>query len=203
MIAAASMNQDLSPTGTMRRICQLICVGLACAAAQSLAQAPLASLDYHIGGTFLQVSPTVLSVPKGIPGSVLVTIVSGGSTNNSVSAQLATGAYVQAVIRGPGFPQPQRIVGPPNAPLSLPPVNLVGDYELDSIALIDSTTGQTRMEGTPSSVPVHVFDQLLISTVTSQPLTLDQIQQAGIDIDESNFRAVLFNVSFVLDGQTI
>jgi hypothetical protein len=52
-------------------------------------------------------------------------------------------------------------------------------------------------------VPVHVFDKLLISSVTSTPLTIDQIQQKGIAIDESNFRAVQFNVSFVLDGQTI
>jgi hypothetical protein len=183
--------------GLVQWICLLVGFG------RCLEAAPLASLDYHIGGTFLQVSPTVLSVPKGVPGSVLVSIVSGGSTNSAAGAQLATGAYVQAIIRGPGFPQPQRIVGAPNAPLLLPPINLVGGYELDSIALVDAVTGQTRLEGTPSSVPVNVFDQLLISSVTSQPLTIDQIQQAGIAIDESNFRAVQFNVEFVLDGQTI
>ncbi|MGH7869497.1 MAG: hypothetical protein ACREP9_18155, partial [Candidatus Dormibacteraceae bacterium] len=178
-------------------------LGLALSQGGQAATLPLASLDYHIGGTFLQVSPAVLSVPKGIAGSVLVEVTSAGQTNGPSVSQLTTGAYIQAVIRGPGFSSPQRLVGQPNAPLSLPPINLTGDYELDNIALVDAVTGQVRLEGSPSSVPVHVFDQVLISSVTSQPLTLDQIQQAGIAIDESSFRAVQFNVSFVLNGQTI
>ncbi len=78
----------------------------------------------------------------------------------------------------------------PNSPLLLPALPLVGDYELDDIALVDAATGKTRMEATPSTVPVHVFDQVLISSVTSQPLTLDQIQQKGIDIDADNLTPI-------------
>ncbi|MGO9201638.1 MAG: LamG-like jellyroll fold domain-containing protein [Limisphaerales bacterium] len=180
-----------------------LCLALACGLPAGRAQPPLASLDYHIGGTFMQVTPSTVSVPKGIAGSVLVSVFSGGSTNNATVAQLVSGAYVQAVIRGPGFPAPQVLVSKPNAPLLLPPINLSGSYELDSIALVDAVTGQVRLQGTPSSVPVNVFDQLLISSVTSTPMTLDQIQAAGISIDESSFSAVQFNVSFVLNGQTI
>ncbi len=178
-------------------------VWLAWALPAGLAQTPLTSMQYQISGTFLQVTPVVLSVPKGIAGSVLPQVEAAGSTNNAAVAQLAAGAYVQATLRGPAFPSPLRIVAAPNTPLLLPAINLVGDYELDNIALVDAATGATRMEASPATVPVHVFDQLLISSVTSQPLTIDQIQQKGIDIDSSNFRAVQFNVSFVLDGQTI
>ncbi|PYK96334.1 MAG: hypothetical protein DME19_20025, partial [Verrucomicrobia bacterium] len=52
-------------------------------------------------------------------------------------------------------------------------------------------------------VPVHVFDQVLVSTVTSRPLTLDEIKEKGIVIDENNFHAVEFEVGFVLEGKTI
>ncbi len=169
----------------------------------SATSAPIASLDYHIAGTFLQVNPITLSVPTGIAGSVLVSVVAGGSTNGSAVAQLTTGAYVQAVIRGPAFATPQTIVATPNSSLILPVINLAGQYELDNIELVDANTGQVRLDGAPSSVPVNVFSQLLISSVTSQPLSLDQIQQAGIDIDESSFQAVQFSVEFVVDGQTI
>ena len=124
-------------------------------------------------------------------------------TNSEASSQLAKGAYVQATLRGPGFDQPRRLVAAPNGPLLLPVLNLSGDYRLDDIALVDEQTGQVRLEGSPASVPVHVFEELLISTVTSRPLTLDEIREKGIVIDESNFRAVEFNVSFVLDGKTI
>ena len=84
-----------------------------------------------------------------------------------------------------------------------PPLNLVGDYQLDSIRLVDAVTGATRMEGSPNIVPVRVFDEVLVSRVTSRPLTYEEIQEKGIFIDESNFRVVEFEAAFVLDGQTI
>lgn len=164
---------------------------------------PLTTLEYRITGTSLQVTPAAVAVPKGVAGSVMVSIMAGGSTNSESSAQLAKGAYVQATLRGPGIDQPHRLVAAPNGPLMLPVLNLSGDYRLDEIALVDEQTGKVRLEGSPTSVPVHVFEELLISTVTSRPLTLDEIREKGIAIDETNFRAVEFNVSFVLDGKTI
>ncbi len=167
------------------------------------AGAPLVTLQYTVTGTGLQVTPASLSVPVGIPGSVLVSVLSGGSTNSAAAAQLSAGAYVQAVLRGPAFSHPRTIVGSPNAPLLLPTINLVGEYELDNIQLVDAVTGQTRLQGTPSTVPVQVFSQLLVSSVTSTPMTLDQIQAAGIDIDEQNFSAVQFSVTFALSSQNV
>ena len=164
---------------------------------------PLTTLEYRVTGTGLQVSPSAVAVPKGIAGSVLVSIIAGGSTNSSASLELASGAYVEATLRGPAFPEPRRLVGPPNVPLLFPPINLVGDYQLDNIRLVDGVTGETRMEGTPSTVPIRVFDEVLVSRVTSRPLTYEEIVEKGIYIDESNFRVVEFEAAFVLDGKTI
>lgn len=173
------------------------------AALASRAAEPLVTVEYRVTGTALQVTPPILSVPKGIPGSILVSVVSGGTTNSPASEQLSTGAYVEAVLRGPSFTEPRRLVGPANAPLLLPVINLTGDYQLDGIRLVDAATGATRLEGAPASVPVKVFDEVLVSRVTSRPLTLEEIQEKGIYIDEENFRAVEFEVAFVLDGKTI
>jgi hypothetical protein len=151
---------------------------------------PLTTLDYKITGQVMEVTPAVLSVPKGIPGSVGI----------AITGTIPAGSYVEAFLRGPSFPA-RRLVGAPNAPLMLPPLNLPGDYSLDSIRLA-SATGDTLLEGTPATVPVKVFDELLVSRVTSRPLTLDEIQERGIDIDESNFRAVEFEVAFVIEGQS-
>ncbi|MEI7731986.1 MAG: Ig-like domain-containing protein [Verrucomicrobiota bacterium] len=160
--------------------------------------APLTTVQYRIVGNQLKVSPAMLSVPKGVAGSILAEVTGGGSGSNS----LATGAYVEATLRGPAF-EARRLVGAPNATLMLPPLNLAGDYQLDNIRLVDSATGAIRLEGVPSSVPVRVFDEVLISRVTSRPLTYAEIQEKGIAIDEQNFRAVEFEVGFVLDGKTI
>src|SRR5690348_8356365 len=158
------------------------------------ANGPLVTVQYHVVGSVLQVTPPVLSVPKGIAGSVLVQMT--GTT------EPPTNVFVQASLRGPAFPARQ-LIGQVNTPLLLPAIPLVGDYELDDIKLVDATTGATRMEGTPSAVPVHVIDDVLISSVTSRPLSLQEIQDRGIFIDDSNFRAVEFEVGFVLDGNTI
>src|SRR5581483_8916541 len=155
---------------------------------------PLTTLTYSISGTELRVSPAVLSVPKGIAGSISVQLTG--------TATAPTNAFVQATLRGPAFPA-RRLIGQVNASLLLPSIPLVGDYELDDIKMIDATTGVTVLEGTPSSVPVHVFDDVLISSVTSRPLSLQEIQDKGIFIDDSNFRAVEFSVGFVLDGNII
>jgi hypothetical protein len=164
--------------------------------------AALTTLEYKIGGAQLRVSPPALAFPKGIAGSVLAELVSGGTTNGTSVSVLASGAYVEATLRGPAFPA-RKIVGQVNSALLLPAIPLVGDYELNDIKLVDAVTGETRMEGTPNRVPIHIFDEVLISRVTSRPLTLDEIKEKGIVIDENNFRAVEFEVGFVLDGKTI
>lgn len=151
---------------------------------------PLTQLEYTVSGQVMEVTPAVLSVPKGLPGSVGV----------AIAGEVPTGAFVEAVLRGPSFPA-RRIVGLPNQPLVLPPLNLVGDYSLDGIRLV-SAAGETLLDGTPSTVPVRVFDEVLVSRVTSRPLSLEEIEERGIEIDDRNFRAVEFEVGFVVDGKT-
>lgn len=157
--------------------------------------ARLTTLEFHLVGAQLQASPAALSVPKGLPGSFLVQL-------SGEAQSLAVGAHVEALLRGPSFPA-RRIVGEINQPILLPPLPLVGDYRLDNVRLVDTANGQTRLEAAPSSIPVTVFDEVLISRVTSRPLTYEEIREKGIVIDEHNFRAVEFEVGFVLDGATI
>src|ERR1044072_2847787 len=90
----------------------------------TLVAAPLTSLEYHIVGSQLVVTPAVLSVPKGVAGSVLVQISGGNS--NTTPASLTGNVYVEATLRGPSFPA-RRIVGQVNQPLLLPALGLVGD----------------------------------------------------------------------------
>src|SRR4051794_24357056 len=116
----------------------LHCIALCDLLPQLKAQS-LATVEYRVVGSVLGVSPAVLSVPKGIAGSVQMTLT--GATNVTASV------YVEAIIRGPSFPA-RRIVGPVNQPLLLPALPLVGDYQLDNIRLVDSATGETKLEAT-------------------------------------------------------
>ncbi len=177
----------------MRRPLRLL-AALALAAGAAAAQtAPLATVEYRVRGQVLEVSPALLQVPKGIAGSVAVNL-SGG-------AEPPEGSYVEAFLRGPSFPA-RRILGEAGEPLLLPPLNLVGEYSLDGVRLVDGATGATLLDGQPASVPVMVFDEVLVSRVTSRPLTSGEIEERGIVIDQSNFRAVEFEIAFAVDGGT-
>src|SRR5688572_1745140 len=160
------------------------------------AATPLATIEYRVVGAQLQISPANLAVPKNVAGSIMPALPP------EVMNSIGQGAHIEAILRGPSFPA-RRLLAAVNEPLLLPPLNLVGDYQLDNIRLVDSATGETRLEGTPTSVPVRVFDEVLVSQVTSRPLSLEEIRGIGIAIDEKNFRAVEFEVGFVLDGQRI
>ena len=158
--------------------------------------AELLDLDYTVTGRQLQITPASLAVPKGIPGSFRADLLAGGQQAP------VDGTFVEATLRGPSFPA-RRIVGAPGEPILLPPLNLVGEYSLDGIRLVDSASNETILEGSPPRIPITVFDEVLIARVTSRPLTTEEIQQRGIVIDENNFRAVEFEVGFVVDGKTI
>ncbi|MCA9513876.1 MAG: hypothetical protein KC635_02935, partial [Myxococcales bacterium] len=162
----------------------------------------LATATYRVVGVELRVAPETVAVPRGLAGSVRVDVVTGSGAESAATRALAAGAHVEATLRGPSFPA-QRVVGAPNAPLLLPPLPLSGDYALDGIRLVDTATGETRLEGSPPSVPVTVFDEVLVARVTSRPLTLDEIEALDIAIDASSFGATEFEVAFVIDGEQI
>lgn len=170
---------------------------LLCLVTPKAGAASLTRLDFDIVGEQLRVSPSALSVPKDIAGSVRVD-VSG--------VDVPQGAVVQATLRGPSLAT-LTLIGQPGSPLLLPPLRVVGDYQLDQIRLMVPAPGGGGLvpvlEGSPSSIPIRVFDEVLVSRVTSRPLTGDEIKEKGIFIDEKNFRAVEFEVGFVLDGKTI
>src|SRR5262249_15176765 len=84
--------------------------------------AVLTELRYTVVGTELTITPAVLTVPKGIAGSVLPSFGVANASNSIVSPS-ATDAYVEATLRGPSFPA-RRLVGPLNVPLLLPPLPL-------------------------------------------------------------------------------
>ncbi len=187
----------------MSRLCTLLGVALALFANAASAQVvrPLAVLEMRVQGVGAIVSPETLAVPKGIAGSIRVDVIAGDSSGAAATSTLPDTAIVEATLRGPSFPA-RRILGLPGEPILLPALPLVGDYRLDGIRILDEATGEVLVEGNPASIPIQVFEEVLVSRVTSRPLTLDEIRGKGIVIDDSNFRAVEFEVGFVVDGQT-
>jgi hypothetical protein len=162
----------------------------------------LTTLHHSVVGSQLRVSPEKLFVPRNIPGSLSVDIVSAEGETSDALAALGHGGHVEAVLRGPGLPS-LRVLGLPNEPVDLPPLALTGQYRLDDVRLVDTESGVTRMVGEPASIPIEVFPQVLVSRVEARRLTYDEILERGIALDADDFSVLEFEVAFVLRGETI
>lgn len=176
-------------------------VGAGSSGTRTLAAEPLMTLEHNVASAQLHVAPTTVYAPKNIPGSFTAEIMTSDGQRRPELAHLAQHTHVEAVLRGPAFPA-YRLLGLPNEPLVLPPLALAGEYQVDDIRLVDTSSGETLMLGTPSTVTVHVYPEVLVSRVDSRPLSVEEVQQRGIVIDASNFSAVEFTAAFVVEGRS-
>jgi hypothetical protein len=171
------------------------------------AQTPtLTQLQFDIVGVRLVVDPPVLTVPKNIATQINTSLVLPDGVGTAASEAIATltnGALVEAELRGPSLPA-TRIVTRPGQPIPIPPLAIPGDYFLDGIRLVKG--GQTILDATSqdgrlaTTIPIRVISEVFVTSVTSRPLSLDEIRSKGIVIDETNFRTVSFQVAFNIDG---
>ncbi len=186
----------------IRAFCCLVVV-LCIASVEGVAGSqPLASFEHHVVGAQLEVTPGAeIYVPKDIPGSFVATIRTlDGTIRPELSNALAAGAHVEAVLRGPGMPS-HRLLGLPGEPIYLPPLAVLGDYTIDNVRLVETESGRTLLAGSPSRVLVHVFPEVLVSSVTSRPLTLEEIQDRNIVIDDDSFTTLEFTATFIVEGE--
>ncbi|QYZ65331.1 MAG: hypothetical protein OI74_04575 [Gammaproteobacteria bacterium (ex Lamellibrachia satsuma)] len=167
------------------------------AGAQSFAE-----LQFDIIGVQLTVDPPALTVPKDIP-TIVNTELSlppgAGPEAQAALDRLRSETRVQAQLRGPSLPAIDIEVRPGD-PFPIPPFALPGDYFLDQIRLVKD--GETLLDGEPGLVPIKVISEILVTSVTSRALTLDEIREKGIVIDENNFDIREFQLALNVDGNT-
>ena len=87
----------------------------------------------------------------------------------------------------------------PNEPFRIPRLSLRGQYRLDNIRLVQG--GELLAYAEPRSAAVLVT-QILITRVTSRPLTLEEIRSHGIIVDGTSTRAYNFTFGFGVEGNT-
>jgi hypothetical protein len=172
----------------------LILITFASLSLATLAKAqPLTELQYRLSGLFLEVSPSALTVPRGIATQVNTTVI-GKET-------LPSDATVYATLRGPSFPGTIEIKAAPGKPIYLPPLSQPGTHFLEDIRL--AVDADLTLPASPSEVTVNVLKELLVGDVTSRPLSLEEIQDRGIQFDENSFKAFEFTIAFITESEVI
>ncbi len=174
-------------------------------------QRKLAEFDIPLLGISATVEPANPVIPKNVASAVRI-VIRAGTQQLSVqeAAQfLGQGIKAQAELSGPGLGQTitlpfQEGETGPSDPLLLPipPLAVAGDYALTNIRLVNAT-GQPILDVTPRSVNVKVIDQILITSVRTRALTLDEIRQKGIVLDSSDYLAFEFTMAVMLESKTV
>src|SRR4029077_15321487 len=83
----------------------------------------------------------------------------------------------------------------------LPSVAVAGDYTLSNLRFV--VNGKPVFDVSPSIITVKVIDQVLVTSVQTQPLTLDQIQAMGVVLGSSDYTGFQFTVGLQLSSQVV
>ncbi|MGH9391087.1 MAG: hypothetical protein ACRD1Z_15845, partial [Vicinamibacteria bacterium] len=114
---------------------------------------------------------------------------------------LPTGLEVVAELVGPGIDDPIELRGPPGDFLPVPPLVSKGVYLVRDIRL--EKNGATFLRASPDSATVEVIERILITQVTTRPLTLEEIRQKGILFGDDSFSGYNFTLALKLDSRPI
>jgi hypothetical protein len=125
-----------------------------------------------------------------------------------VARFLGAGFGVEAELSGPGLPGTITIPQPGSNPplgdqllLALPPLTVGGDYRLSNPRI--TVSGRSVLDAVPQQVTVHVIDQILVTSVQTRPLTLDEIRAKGIILDSSAFLGFEFTLGLKLESNPV
>src|SRR5579871_4185242 len=159
----------------------------------------LAKEDIVLLSMGLRVEPAQQTVPKDI-ATIVSTFLQAPNAPADLPA-FAPDAVVKATLRGPAYPTGLDLTAKPNSPLNIPPIPVAGTYIVDGIRL--ESGGQVVLSGTPDTVRIDVIDKLLVTQVTSRPLTAAEIREKGIVFDRSSFQAYNFTAAFAVADQPV
>ncbi len=157
----------------------------------SYAQPVLGSGTLRILGVRLADSPATQTVPRNQPTGLATQLVDPANPSEPVSDPTLATLVVKGELSGPGLLTPQPLHTIAGQLLAIPPLLTAGNYVIDNLRLEDAD-GTFILPAEPAVATLTVIDTLIVSSVSSRPLSLDEIQDRGIVIDSSNFSAFEF-----------
>ena len=166
----------------------------------------LGELELLLSGLSATVDPVKVTVPKNTASGVRISIRTGTTEVSIAEAErLLGGAFiVEGDLAGPGLPTP--VLLPQSAPsdpllVNIPPLPRSGNYTLSNLRI--TVNGATVLDVTPNRVDVEVIEQVLITSVTTRPLTLDEIKAKGIILDNDSYLGFEFTLGIALDSKAV
>ena len=210
------MNPHESRTVLVRRACLTGAIGLAVSSLLGVSSAEaqyrkIGEMELRLSGVSATVENPEPVVPKHTPGGIRILVRAGGVDLSiaDLARFLGPDFAVQGELSGPAFSQPVALpaLQPgeelPADPLILatPPIAISGNYRLSNLRIV--ANGRTVLDVEPSSVPLKVIDQILVTQVKTRALTLEEIRGKGIVLDSDDYLGFEFTMGFKLDSKAI
>lgn len=153
--------------------------------------------QFQILGTSLDISPEAQAVPVGIPTVIHTSLPALG-------ASIPSDVFVRGELTGPGVATPAPLITTPNADFLIPGQTVKGDYVVSNIRLVQSSgSGETVLGYSAHRTATITVADVLLTQVTSRPLTYQEMIDKGLVLDRSDFSAYDFTFSIVLGSQTV
>ncbi|MEM7586380.1 MAG: hypothetical protein AAF560_23515, partial [Acidobacteriota bacterium] len=188
---AASSGTENSYKGRLWLLLVLWTIVTLCPGA--VAASVLGSGELQIAGSRLTVSPESQTVPFDIPTTVETQLES----YDPDAGVLPTDLRVVAELSGPEIDGVLGLETVPGEPFRIPRLRIEGEYRLSDIRLVQGDAFLAYAE--PRSAAITVT-QVLITSITSRALTLDEIRHFGLVIDEDSFQAMNLTFGFGVDA---
>jgi hypothetical protein len=149
-------------------------------------------MEFSIVGVTMQAGPEYQAVPKGIASQVTTGFLSNGeAVAPEISAMLPQDWRVVGDLTGPSISSKLTLTTSPGQPFQLPTFPLLGTYTLSNIRVTDGA-GKAFMAAVPQAVTIESINDPLVTSVTTRPLTLEEIRDRGVVVDSTNFTAYEF-----------
>ena len=180
----------------------------------SAAQAPerkLAEMELLLLGVSATVEPVNPVIPKNMDAGVRIVVRAGGRELSlaEASAFFGVGFWVEGELAGSALEKTETLSsrgagGTLSADpllLPIPALPTSGNYELNNLRVVAG--GRPVLEVQPQHVLVKVIEQVLVTSVRTRPLTLDEIRQKGIVLDSDDYYAFEFTLGLKLESKAV
>ncbi|HET8775704.1 MAG TPA: carboxypeptidase regulatory-like domain-containing protein [Thermoanaerobaculia bacterium] len=169
----------------------------------------IGELDLFLRGVSATADQTEVTVPKNTMSGVRVTVRSGSSVLAPAEiTRFVGGSFrIEGELSGPGLretitlPDPDAPASPDPLLLTIPSLTAAGDYTLSNLRI--TANGRTALDVTPQRIPVTVIDQILVTSVTTRALTLDEIRERGIVIDNDSYLGFEFTMGITMESKPV
>jgi hypothetical protein len=176
-------------------------------------QAPLrkiGELDLAIRGLSATTDASQ-TLPKNVASAVRVTLRASAQELTGADAERFLGGSftIAGELSGPGLSAAQTLSiasGSAASPaggflLPIPALQTAGTYTLANLRIMRGTS--TVLDVQPRTVTLNVLDQILITSVSTRQLTLDEIKQRGIVLDSDSYLGFEFTIGMKLESKAV